>query len=51
MRKQTRANCNSKHKRSNFIGEDCTRGVSIGCAVVEDANSSCCRLWIRMHLT
>jgi len=23
-----------------------TRGVSIGCAVVEDAKSSCCRLWI-----
>lgn len=27
-----------------------TRGVSIGCAVVEDAKSSCCILWIRLHL-
>lgn len=27
-----------------------TRGVSIGCAVVEDANSNCCRFWMRMHL-
>lgn len=28
-----------------------TRAVSIGCAVVDDANSSCCKLWIRVHLT
>lgn len=30
--------------------QKCTRGVSIGCAVVEDANSNCCRFWMRMHL-
>lgn len=30
--------------------EDPTLGVRIGCAVVEDANSSCCKLWIRVHL-
>lgn len=32
-------------------GELYTRGVNIGCAVVDDAKSSCCKLWIRVHLS
>jgi len=27
-----------------------TQGVNMGCAVVEDAKSSCCRFWIWVHL-
>lgn len=27
-----------------------TRGVNIGWAVVEEANSNCCKLWMRVHL-
>lgn len=39
-----------KDRKYARFDELCTRGVKIGCAVVEDANSNCCRLWIRVHL-
>jgi len=34
----------------NQIGKH-TLGVNTGWAVVDEANNSCCKLWIRVHLT
>lgn len=43
---------NKGHPRNIMIWgfKECTQGVNIGSAVVDDANRSCSTVWIRVHL-